>query len=98
MARISRRAALGTLGAAVVGAPALLRGRYRVFAGSPQEYSSRAVGLLRRGIVVDLLNQFLVQVEHAADELTRFSLFQGESSWKGCSGRGGGRRWGGHML
>lgn len=58
MARISRRAALGTLGAAVVGAPALLRGRYRVFAGSPQEYSSRAVGLLRRGIVVDLLNQF----------------------------------------
>jgi membrane dipeptidase len=58
MARISRRAVLGTFGAAVVGAPAILRGRYRLFADSPQEYSARAVGLLRRTVVVDLLNQF----------------------------------------
>ena len=58
MTRISRRAALSAFGAAVVGAPAVLRGRYRVFADSPQEYSARAIRLLRQGVVVDLLNQF----------------------------------------
>ena len=58
MARVSRRAALGTIGAAVVGAPAVLRGRHRVFADSPREYSSRAIGLVRQGVIVDLLNQF----------------------------------------
>ena len=58
MARISRRAALGTLGAAVVGTPAVLRGRHRVFADSPQEYSTRAIRLVQQGVIVDLLNQF----------------------------------------
>ncbi len=58
MARISRRTALGSLGAAVVGAPAVLRGRYRVFADSSREYSARAVRILQQGVVVDLLNQF----------------------------------------
>ncbi len=58
MTRVTRRAALGAFGAAAVGAPAVLRGRYRVFAGAPQEYSARAVGLLRHTVVVDLLNQF----------------------------------------
>ncbi len=58
MTRVSRRAAIGTLAAAAVGAPAVLRGRYRVFAGSPQEYSARAIRILQQGVVVDLLNQF----------------------------------------
>lgn len=59
MSVVSRRAALGAIGAAVVGAPAVLRGRYRVSAQSPREYSARAVTLLQQSTVVDLLNQFL---------------------------------------
>ena len=58
MTRITRRHALGALGSAVLGAPAILRGRYRVFADSPQEYSARAVRVVHQGAVVDLLNQF----------------------------------------
>ncbi len=58
MAQVTRRAALGTLGAAIVAAPAVLRGRRRVFADSPREYSARAISLLGQGVVVDLLNQF----------------------------------------
>lgn len=58
MTEVSRRAALGTFGAAIVGAPAVLRGSYRVFADSPRTYSARAIGLLQQGVVVDLLNQF----------------------------------------
>jgi membrane dipeptidase len=58
MTRITRRRVLGALGTAVLGAPAVLRGRYRVFADSPQEYSARAVRIMQQGVVVDLLNQF----------------------------------------
>jgi membrane dipeptidase len=58
MTRITRRRALGALGTAALGAPAILRGRYRLFADSPQEYSARAVRVLQQGVVVDLLNQF----------------------------------------
>ena len=60
-ANISRRAALAQLGVALVGAPAILRGRYRVFAGFPTEYSARCVKLMEESIVVDLLNQFRFQ-------------------------------------
>ena len=55
--RVTRRQALLALGAASV-APAVLRGRYRVFAQSPAAYSARAVGLVESSTVVDLLNQF----------------------------------------
>lgn len=58
MSRVTRRDALATFAAATIGAPAVLRGRYRVFADSPQEYSARAVRLLQEHVVVDLLNQF----------------------------------------
>jgi membrane dipeptidase len=58
MSLVTRRAAIGAIGAAVVGAPAVLRGRYRVFAQSPAQYSARAIRLLQETIVVDLLNQF----------------------------------------
>ncbi len=44
--------------AAAVAAPALLRGRYRLFADSTQEYSERAIRLVRESTVVDLLCQF----------------------------------------
>lgn len=54
---ISRRQAvrLVAIGAA---APAVLRGRYRLFAQPGTEYSARAVTLIESSVVVDLLNQF----------------------------------------
>jgi membrane dipeptidase len=58
---ISRRDAVASLAAgalALAGAPAVLRGRYRLFAQSPAEYSARAVKLVERTVVVDMLNQF----------------------------------------
>lgn len=59
MSAVSRRAAIGTLGTALIGAPAVLRGRYRVFAQSRHEYSARAIAIMQQAVVVDLLNQFL---------------------------------------
>ena len=44
--------------AAIIGAPAILRGRFRLFAESPSEYSARAVRLVERTVVIDMLNQF----------------------------------------
>jgi membrane dipeptidase len=44
--------------AAVSAAPAVLRGRYQLFAQSRAEYSARAIQLVAEATVVDLLNQF----------------------------------------
>ena len=55
---ITRRAALAQIGAAVVSAPTILRGRFRVFAGATAEYSARCIKIIDESIVVDLLNQF----------------------------------------
>lgn len=55
-AGVSRRRAIVTLAAAAL-APAVLRGRFRLFAQAP-EYSARAVRLMEETTVVDLLNQF----------------------------------------
>lgn len=49
--------AAGAAGATLV-APAILRGRYALFAGSATEYSARTVRLMRESPVVDLLCQF----------------------------------------
>src|SRR5689334_7189098 len=57
---ISRRAVIAALttGAATIGAPAVLRRRFRLFAQSATEYSERAIRLVQSTVVVDLLNQF----------------------------------------
>lgn len=55
---ISRRTAITQLGAVIVGAPAILRGRFRVFTRAAIEYSARCVRLMEESMVVDLLNQF----------------------------------------
>lgn len=55
---ISRRTALRHLTAAIAGAPAILRGRFRLFHQVTTEYSARCIKLLEESIVVDLLNQF----------------------------------------
>ncbi len=61
MSRVSRRDALRALGLGLAAAPAVLRGRYQVFAQSPTQYSARAIRLVESSIVVDLLNQFQFQ-------------------------------------
>jgi membrane dipeptidase len=43
---------------AVLVAPMINRGRFRIFAGSRTEYSERAVRLVRETVVFDMLNQF----------------------------------------
>ena len=58
---VSRRAALVHLCAAIIAAPAILRGRYRAFAATTTEYSARCIKLMEESIVVDLLNQFRFQ-------------------------------------
>ena len=55
---ISRRALLGqaaVAGAAIVAAPFVNLGRYRLFAHTAAEYSARAIGLVQRSTVVDML-------------------------------------------
>ena len=54
---MDRRSAIRTLAAAVA-APAVLRGRYPLFAQSSQEYSARAIRLVTESPVVDMLCQF----------------------------------------
>ena len=56
---VSRRemlkgAGLGT--ASILAAPVINRGRFRLFAGSVAEYSSKAVDLIGRTTVIDMLN------------------------------------------
>ncbi len=58
---MDRRTALRHITAAAIttlAAPAVLRGRYRVFAQSPAEYSARTIALMRESTVIDMLNQF----------------------------------------
>ena len=55
---VSRRAALKAIGAAAIGAPAILRGRYRVFASAPDLYLARTVKIMEAALVIDMLNQF----------------------------------------
>jgi membrane dipeptidase len=54
---ISRRAAIAGAAAALA-APMLNRGRYRLFAQSQQQYSARAVALVERSLVIDMLGVF----------------------------------------
>ena len=62
--RITRRQALKTLSgaaaaaSAVFAAPAVLRGRFQLFAGSTATYSARCIGVVQRSLVIDMLSQF----------------------------------------
>ena len=51
-------AAAATIAAPVLDAPAFNRGRYRLFAESAPEYSARAVTLMQRALVIDMLGVF----------------------------------------
>lgn len=59
--RTAFRTALRSLSAAALttlAAPAVLRGRFRLFADSPVEYSARTIALMRESTVIDMLCQF----------------------------------------
>jgi membrane dipeptidase len=43
---------------ATVAAPAILRGRYLLFADSPRHYSARCIEVVQRSLVIDMLSQF----------------------------------------
>ena len=56
---LTRRGMLKTMagaGAAVLAAPMINRGRYRLLAGSPVEYSARAIDLVKSSTVIDMLS------------------------------------------
>lgn len=58
---MDRRTAIRTLAASALTAavaPAVLRGRYQVFAHSQQQYSAKTIALVRESTVVDMLCQF----------------------------------------
>jgi membrane dipeptidase len=58
---VSRRRFLKSAAGAgfvVLAAPMINRGRYRLFAASPKEYTARAVDLVTRSTVIDMLSPF----------------------------------------
>lgn len=57
----TRRAAL-----ALMAAPFVNRGRFALFAQSAQQYSERAIRLVRESLVIDMLNQFLYRIDQRA--------------------------------
>ena len=61
MKKLTRRElikAAGMAGVATLAVPFVNRGRYRLFAASEKEYSARAVGLVTRSTVIDMLSPF----------------------------------------
>ncbi len=52
--------AVSLAGWPLAGAPLLNRGRFRLFPGSPAEYSARAVDLLDRSLVIDMLSPLVI--------------------------------------
>jgi membrane dipeptidase len=55
LTKITRREALKA-GAALVAAPMINRGRFRLFARSTAEYSARAIEMVKRSTVIDMLS------------------------------------------
>ena len=51
MSAVTRREALRAIALGAVGAPAVLRGRYQLFAQSNAQYSERAVRLVESSLV-----------------------------------------------
>ncbi|HET6891655.1 MAG TPA: membrane dipeptidase [Pyrinomonadaceae bacterium] len=56
--KLLERAVLASAG--IVAAPVINRGHFRVFAHSPAEYSARAIDLVKRVTVIDMLSPFSV--------------------------------------
>lgn len=79
MKTISRRDSLKQIAlasAGLVAAPMLNRGRFRLFAHSPIEYSSRAIDLIGRSTVIDMLSVLTLDFNKGARWLNNPELFQ----------------------
>ncbi len=63
-----------TIGAAVA-TPMINRSRYRLFAGSPQDYSARAIELVGRSTVIDMLSPLSLDFPKSGRWLQNPSLF-----------------------
>ncbi len=57
---MNRRQWLKATAGALLGAPGVSRRRYRLFSGSAAEYSARAIELVGRSLVIDMLSPFLL--------------------------------------
>lgn len=55
---MNRRRALRDIGLASLSLPFLNLGRFQVFAGAAEEYSTRCIDLVQRSLVIDMLSQF----------------------------------------
>jgi membrane dipeptidase len=63
---MTRRSAVSRLAGAIVLAPMINRGRHRLSAQSAQQYSTRAIDLVRESLVIDMLNQFLYRLDRTS--------------------------------
>lgn len=70
---VLRRSVLA--GGAILAAPMINRGRARVFAHSRIEYSTRAVDLVRRSLVIDMLSLLTMDWQRLTDWQTRPEAF-----------------------
>src|SRR5688572_12464942 len=64
--RRSMLKAVAGAGAAMMVAPMTNRGRYRLFADSPVEYSTRAIDLMKRATVIDMLSPLAIAPQKQA--------------------------------
>lgn len=60
MLKLCAGAGVSALGAPLLGAPMIGRGRFRLFPGSPQEYSAKAIELMGRSLVIDMLGPLVI--------------------------------------
>src|SRR5712664_4940474 len=78
MRRTSRREAvkfIAAAGAGILAAPFLNKGRYLLFAGSTAEYSSRAIELVGRTAVIDMLSPFAISPSRHVQMFARPETF-----------------------
>ncbi len=75
--RDALKALAGTAGA-ILGAPMINRGRYRLFAWTQEEYSARAIDLMERSLVIDMLSPFSVNGATRRKWLTNPDSFTSE--------------------
>ncbi len=76
---MQRRTFLATTALAAA-APAFNRGRFRVFPWSGAEYSARAIGLMERSVVIDMLSPLTINFQKLEGWLTKRNGF-GDAEW-----------------
>ena len=69
------RRSLLRMGAAILGAPFINRGRYSLFAGSKGEYSARTIELMQRSVVIDMLGPLAISTERMFGWITHPEKF-----------------------